>query len=91
MKSSVTLGPAGRIVLPKHLRDRLQLAPGDTLDVAAEGEAVILRPRRGLSSLQKKQGIWVFSTGRPMAAEETAQTLRDIRAQREARHPGGAQ
>lgn len=88
MRSAVTLDSAGRIVLPKGLRDQLRLAPGDTLDVALQEEAVILRPRRAPSPMRKERGIWVFSTGRPMAAEETAEVRRDIRAQRAARDAG---
>jgi AbrB family looped-hinge helix DNA binding protein len=30
MTSKLTLDKAGRVVLPKPLRDRLQLVPGDT-------------------------------------------------------------
>jgi hypothetical protein len=33
--------------------------------------------------LHKKQGIWVFSTGEPISAEATDETLRRIRRERE--------
>ena len=46
INSKVTLDQAGRIVLPKSLRDELQLSPGDTLDLTIQGEEVTLRPRR---------------------------------------------
>lgn len=88
MKDVVTLDKAGRIVLPKPLRDELCLSPGDTLDVSVEGEQVMLRPRRTISPLEKKQGVWVFNTGKPMPSDETAETLRRIREQR-ARHNAG--
>ncbi|HTV53980.1 MAG TPA: AbrB/MazE/SpoVT family DNA-binding domain-containing protein [Terriglobia bacterium] len=61
MKTKVTLDRAGRVVLPKSLRDE-RLSPGDTLDITVQGEEVALRPRRSSSPLQKKQGVWVFST-----------------------------
>ncbi len=82
MRSKVTLDQAGRVVLPKTLRDELRLSPGDTLDLTLLGEEVTLRPRRSSSPLQKKEGIWVFGTGKPMASDETAETLRNLRAQR---------
>ena len=82
------LDKAGRIVLPKPLRDELHLSAGDTLDLSVEGEQVMLRPRRSSSPLQKKQGVWVFSTGKPMSSDETAETLRKIREQR-GRHNAG--
>jgi AbrB family looped-hinge helix DNA binding protein len=88
MKDVVTIDKAGRIVLPKPLRDELHLSPGDTLDLAVEGEQVMLRPRRSSSPLQKKQGVWVFSTGKPMSSDETAETLRKIREQRDRQNAG---
>jgi AbrB family looped-hinge helix DNA binding protein len=86
MNSKVTLDRAGRVVLPQNLRDELHLSPGDTLDVTVHGDEVKLRPRRSSSPLQKKQGVWVFSTGKPMASDETAEALRDIREQRDRRN-----
>jgi AbrB family looped-hinge helix DNA binding protein len=88
MNSKVTLDRAGRVVLPKNLRDELHLSPGDTLDVTVQGDEVKLRPRRSFSPLQKKHGVWVFSTGKPMASDETAEALRDIREQRDRRNSG---
>ena len=88
MNSKVTIDRAGRVVLPKNLRDELHLSPGDTLDVTVQGEAVTLRPRRSTSPLHKKQGVWVFSTGTPMASDETAEALRDLREQRDRRNAG---
>ncbi|MGH9671682.1 MAG: AbrB/MazE/SpoVT family DNA-binding domain-containing protein [Bryobacteraceae bacterium] len=88
MKNTVTLDKAGRLVLPKTLRDELHLSPGDTLDLTVQGGAVTLRPRRSSSPLQKKQGVWVFSTGKPMASDETTETLRKIREQRGGQNAG---
>ena len=52
MNSKVTIDRAGRVVLPKTLRDELHLSPGDTLDLTVKGDEVILRPRRGATPLQ---------------------------------------
>jgi AbrB family looped-hinge helix DNA binding protein len=38
MNSKVTLDQAGRVVLPKKLRDELHLFPGDTFDVSVQGD-----------------------------------------------------
>jgi AbrB family looped-hinge helix DNA binding protein len=82
MGSKVTLDQAGRVVLPKALRDELHLSPGDTLDLTVKGDEVTLRPRRSATPLQKERGIWVLRTGEPLTADETEETLRKMRAQR---------
>jgi AbrB family looped-hinge helix DNA binding protein len=88
MRSQITLDSAGRIVLPKAIRDELHLSPGDTLDLTVRGDEVTLRPQRNSSRLQKKQGVWVFSAGKPMSSDETAEALRKIREQRDRQNAG---
>jgi AbrB family looped-hinge helix DNA binding protein len=86
MSSKVTLDRAGRVVIPKTLRDELRLSPGDTLDLTLKGDEVTLRPRRGAMPLQKERGVWVFRTGARLTASETDETLRNIRAERQRRN-----
>ena len=88
MNSKVTLDRAGRVVLPKTLRDEMHLSPGDTLDLTVKGDEVTLRPRRVATPLQKERGVWVFRTGKPLTADETEETLRNIRAQRHRQNAG---
>ena len=88
MSVTVSLDKAGRIVIPKPLRDELHLGPGDELEVTPEGDSLTLRPVRATSRLRKKHGIWVFGgTGR-ITTDETNAVLRGIREQRE-RQAGG--
>jgi len=82
MTTKLTLDKAGRVVLPKPLRDELQLVAGDTLELESRGEQITLRPVRGGTPLQKGHGIWVYRTGRPLTAATTDQTLRQIREER---------
>jgi AbrB family looped-hinge helix DNA binding protein len=91
VRTEVTLDQAGRLVLPKRLRDELHLSPGDTLDLAVQGDTVTLRPRRSSTPLQKERGVWVFRTGKPLTAAETEKTLRNIREQRHRRIAGERQ
>jgi AbrB family looped-hinge helix DNA binding protein len=56
----LTLDKAGRVVLPKPLRDELQLAPGDSLEVEGNGDHMTLRPLRPQVPLRKEHGIWVY-------------------------------
>jgi len=65
--TKLTLDKAGRVVLPKPLRDRLQLAPGDTLHLESEGENITLRPVRKNVMLKKELGVWVYQ-GEPTDA-----------------------
>jgi AbrB family looped-hinge helix DNA binding protein len=60
MMTKLTLDKAGRVVLPKPLRDQMQLAPGDTLVIEHEGERITLRPVRPKAALKKECGIWVY-------------------------------
>jgi antitoxin PrlF len=42
---TTTLTSKGQMTLPKDVRDRLGLKPGDHLDVAVENHVIILTPR----------------------------------------------
>ena len=83
MNATLTLDKAGRIVIPKPLRDELNLAPGDSLSLKSEGEEVTLRPVRSGSRLRKKSGIWVLSTGQKFSAADSNKVLEDIREARD--------
>jgi AbrB family looped-hinge helix DNA binding protein len=83
MTTTLTLDKAGRVVLPKPVRDELQLRAGDSLELESSEDRIVLRPRRGGVGLHQKQGIWVFSTGEPISAEATDETLQQMRRERE--------
>ena len=57
MNTTVTVDRAGRVVLPKTLRDELRLEAGDSLQLESEGERVTLRPIRSKSPLRKERGV----------------------------------
>jgi AbrB family looped-hinge helix DNA binding protein len=83
MNTTLTLDKAGRIVLPKPVRDELQLSPGDSLELESSEERVILRPVRGNARIYKKQGVWVMHGGAPLTVEVVNKTMRQIRRERE--------
>jgi AbrB family looped-hinge helix DNA binding protein len=87
MATTLTLDKAGRIVLPKSVRDKMRLRAGDSLELEGFQDHIVLRPRRR-ARLHRKQGIWVFSTGEPISAEATDKVLRDMREERELRFMG---
>jgi AbrB family looped-hinge helix DNA binding protein len=88
MNTTVTLDKAGRVVIPKTLREELRLEPGDSLELESEGERVTLRPVRSESPLRKERGVWVFHSGRKLTGAVTDKALRDIREQRDREHRG---
>ena len=84
----LTLDKAGRIVLPKPLRDELHLEPGDALEIERSGEDLTLRPVRGEVQLRKKHGIWVYRTGEQLSAATVDKTIQEIRCDRDAQNLG---
>jgi AbrB family looped-hinge helix DNA binding protein len=88
MKSQLILDKAGRIVIPKPLREALNLEPGDALELERAGEEITLRPVRGSGPLTKEQGVWVFRTGQPLGAAATDEVLQRIREERDRANRG---
>jgi AbrB family looped-hinge helix DNA binding protein len=88
MVTTLTLDKAGRVVLPKPVRDELQVGPGDSLELESSEEHVILRPVRGNGRIYKKQGVWVFDSGEPLDADVVNKTLRKVREERDRRNLG---
>jgi AbrB family looped-hinge helix DNA binding protein len=83
MITAVTIDKAGRIVLPKAVRDELQLSPGDSLELESSEEGISLRPARGSVRIYKKQGVWVMHGGAALSADVVDKTVRQIRRERE--------
>ena len=88
MSTRLTIDKAGRIVIPKSLREELRLEPGDDLEMEIAGEEITLRPVRGTGPLTKEHGVWVFRTGQPMPASTTDDMLRQIREERDSTNLG---
>lgn len=61
MSDTVTIDKAGRIVIPKAVRDRLRLDPGDSLALESSGDSITLSPVQEEAVLVKEQGIWVYA------------------------------
>lgn len=88
MAATVTIDKAGRVVIPKEIRDRLRLEAGDTLAIESKGERVTLRPVRRGAPLQKERGVWVFRGGKPLSLDEANQLVREAREPRDRRNSG---
>lgn len=83
MNARIVIDRAGRVVLPKLLRDELDLEPGDSLEVESAGDKITLRPVCAAAPLTKENGVWVFRTGQPLAASVTDALLRQVREDRD--------
>jgi AbrB family looped-hinge helix DNA binding protein len=79
----VRIDRAGRLVLPKQVRERHGLAPGSELEVAEATDEIRLRPISGAPPLQEIHGFLVY-TGRFAPADDPVrrdrvQRLRHVR------------
>jgi AbrB family looped-hinge helix DNA binding protein len=83
MNVRLTMDKAGRVVIPKPLREKLHLEPGDVLEMENTGEQITLRPVRGTGPLTKEHGVWVFHTGQPLPVSSTDEMLQQIREERD--------
>jgi len=88
MATTTTLDKAGRIVIPKSVRDELNLGPGDSVELETGADCVTLRPVRSLSRLRKEKGVWVFHSGERMKATEARALIREMREKRDRHNEG---
>ena len=88
MVTTITMDKAGRVVLPKPVRDELQLGPGDSIELESSEDRIILRPARGNGRMYKKQGVWVFDSGVPLEADVVQNTIRRVREERDRHNLG---
>ena len=82
MSTRLIIDKAGRVVIPKPLREELRLEPGDALELDSVGEQITLRPVRGTGPLTKEHGVWVFRSGQPLpgpAVDEMVELIREER------------
>jgi AbrB family looped-hinge helix DNA binding protein len=85
----VTLDKAGRLVLPKPIREALHIGPGDSLEIESTEDRIVLSPVRVRPGLQKERGVWVFRSGKPanvsipnLIDQERDRRTRDLAAKR---------
>jgi AbrB family looped-hinge helix DNA binding protein len=82
VNATITIDKAGRVVLPKPVRDKLRLNAGDSLELESSGEAIVLRPQRAIARMRKRDGIWVFHTGSPISAASVNEAIQELREER---------
>ena len=56
---TIKIDKAGRIVLPKPVRERLNLREGSELVIEERSDGLTLRPVEQRSSMVQEKGLWV--------------------------------
>lgn len=81
---TVPIDRAGRIVLPRDVRQELAIKPGDTFKVSIQGSSVTLTPNKEATGFVRKGRALVFSTvgDQTLNKEEVNSILKDSRDER---------
>lgn len=69
-----TIDRSGRLVVPKELRDRIGLTPGE-VEVVVDGSALRISPVAG-DALQERDGLLVIPSGGVSLDDDAVRTLR---------------
>ena len=89
---TIQIDRAGRVVLPKAVRERFRLRGGDTMAIEVRDDAIELRPTQAAGQLKRVNGVLIFAgtapleSGRDFVAESREQRIqelsRDVKRQR---------
>jgi AbrB family looped-hinge helix DNA binding protein len=63
MDATAEIDKAGRVVVPKRLRDALHLVPGTRLTLHQEGDRLVIQPESKPRGLYMKKGTLVYDAG----------------------------
>lgn len=82
MKATLTVDKAGRIILPKRLRDSMHLTPGSKLEAELIGGRLQISPEEEEDPpFEVVDGITVIKGGRPIPGGAAAAVRRERDAQ----------
>lgn len=79
-----TMDAAGRIVLPRKIREAAHLKPGTEIEVRMAGEVIELKPVTRAVEIKKRGHLLVAfpqEPGQPLTQEEVEATQKEIREQ----------
>lgn len=80
-RMNVKIDKSGRIVVPKVLRDRLELKPDMALEVHQQADGLLLRVPVPETTMVRIEGPWVHQ-GTAQANADWASVLEDAREER---------
>jgi AbrB family looped-hinge helix DNA binding protein len=78
---TIRIDKAGRIVLPKPMRERFHLREGSELEIEERPDGLTLRPVEQRSSMVQEEGIWVHlgKVPRGFDWDSVVESIRDER------------
>jgi AbrB family looped-hinge helix DNA binding protein len=78
---TLKMDKAGRVILPKPVRDRMGLRAGSALEAVETAEGVVLKPVDRRPSLIKKGSFWIYA-GEIPAGYDILKAIDDDREER---------
>lgn len=90
---SIPIDRAGRIVLPKGVREELAIKPGDTLMISVHGSSLSLTPSRETTGFIRRGKALIFATagGKSLSNETVNRLVDENRNERHAQSLAGFQ
>ena len=83
------IGQAGRVVIPKSIRERAGLREGTPVEVTLTEDGVVIRPRTLQVRIETRGRIHVLVPEEPVARLDTEEVRRATEALRSRGAPGG--
>ncbi len=66
MNATAEIDKAGRLVVPKKMRDALHLVPGTRLTLVQQDDAIVIKSEQRPRGLYLKNGMPVYGFGKPL-------------------------
>ncbi len=88
MKSVISIDRAGRVVLPKALREQFNLHPGSQLEITTGQDHLELKPADTTPALTREGGLLIHQGAAQVSLSNFIQQTRDERTDRVSRRAG---